>query len=723
MLERTALTSPRILAEGRNCWKRVHADRVAFLVDGKAYYHAFRQAAIRAKRSILMLGWDFNSRERLEHDGDPGPWPNEFAPFIDALVRRRRRLEAHVLNWDFAMLYVLEREPLPVLKMDWRTHRRFHFQLDGNHPPGASHHHKVVVIDDRVAFLGGMDITNSRWDTPEHRAEDPRRVNPFGRSYRPFHDVQVAVSGEAARPLGDLARERWLRATGERIRPPRVENDPWPEDLEPDLTDVTVAIARTDPEWDGRPAILEVEALHLDAIAAARRSIFIENQYFTSGRIGTALAKRLREPDGPEVVLVVPQRCSGWLEEATMGVARARLLARLARADRFRRLRVYYPAVPGLDDGACVNVHSKVLVIDDAFARVGTANMSNRSMRLDTECDLAIEAEGDPRIEAAIARFRNRLLAEHLGATPEAVAGAIAAHGSLIRAVESLRKGERTLEPLEAEADPVIDHLAPDSELLDLERPVSTDLLAERLAPTGPALVRWSRWPFVLGAVALVIGGLVAAARLVPAGTFDAAGWLDRARALEGTPLAPLAVVAVYTVAGAVLTPVLLLITLTGLAFGPLRGFAYAALGVVGSACLFYGLGRLLGRETVSRWASPYVRREGRRLGRHGILAFAAVRLLPVAPFTIVNLMSGALRVPFRDFSLGTLLGTAPGTFVLVVLGDRARAAWREPGVISIATLAAVALIVAAGMLWRRLKARRGGVSGPAAPEAQPARD
>jgi phospholipase D1/2 len=303
------------------------------------------------------------------------------------------------------------------------------------------------------------------------------------------------------------------------------------------------------------------------------------------------------------------------------------------------------------------------------------------------------------------------------------VAAAVAAHGSLIRAVESLRGGERTLERLEADADPVMDHLAPDSELLDLERPVSTELLAERLIPSGPVRIRWSRWPFVTIALALLVGAVVAAARHAPEGTVDVAGWLDRARAVEGTPLAPLAVVAVYTLAEAVLAPVLLLITVTGLAFGPLRGFLYAVLGVVGSACVFYGLGRLLGRETVSRWSGPYVRRLSRRLGRNGILAFAAIRLLPVAPFTIINLMSGALRVPFRDFALGTLLGTAPGTFVLVVLGDRAGAAWRHPGVVSVATLAAVGLVVAAGMLWRRLKARRGGVSGPAAPEAQPARD
>src|SRR6185437_9244660 len=120
-----------------------------------------------------------------------------------------RGLRGCILSWDFAMLYAFEREWLPVYKLDWRTHRRLHFRLDGRHPPGASHHQKVVVIDDAVAFVGGFDLAHRRWDMPAHRANEPRRVDPYGATYAPFHDVQLAVDAEAARALGDLARERW----------------------------------------------------------------------------------------------------------------------------------------------------------------------------------------------------------------------------------------------------------------------------------------------------------------------------------------------------------------------------------------------------------------------------------------------------------------------------------------------------------------------------------
>ena len=122
----------------------------------------------------------------------------------------RRRLDE--IGIDFSIIYTFEREPMPAVNFGWRSHRRLHFALDGEHPVGASHHQKVVVIDDRVAFAGGMDLTFARWDTSEHRPNDPRRKLGDGNIARPMHDVQVAASGGTARALGDLFRARWQGA-------------------------------------------------------------------------------------------------------------------------------------------------------------------------------------------------------------------------------------------------------------------------------------------------------------------------------------------------------------------------------------------------------------------------------------------------------------------------------------------------------------------------------
>ncbi|MGH9321386.1 MAG: VTT domain-containing protein, partial [Vicinamibacteria bacterium] len=344
-----------ILDAGVNCWKKAAVRRAAFLVDGDSYYRAVADAIDGARRSIWILGWDTDSKIPLRREaGAPG-----LESFLRTKLEENPELRVHVLSWDFAMVYAFERELAPLFRLSWSSHERLHYHLDGHHPVGACQHQKVVVIDDSVAFAGGFDLTKSRWDTTEHRVDEPGRSTPDGSPYPPFHDVQMAVDGDAARTLGDLARERWHRATGERIEPERdTDSDPWPGGLEADAENAVVGIARTLPPYDSTDPVREVERLHLDAIAAARDSIYIESQYFTSMTIAEALCARLEEAEGPEVVAVVPGECPGWLEETTMGVLRNQCLLRLLNADRYGRFRVYHPVVGDVP----IFVHSKVMV-------------------------------------------------------------------------------------------------------------------------------------------------------------------------------------------------------------------------------------------------------------------------------------------------------------------------------------------------------------------------
>jgi phosphatidylserine/phosphatidylglycerophosphate/cardiolipin synthase-like enzyme len=178
----------------------------------------------------------------------------------------------------------------------------------------------------------------------------------------------------------------------------------------------------------GRPGVFEVRELYLDAIAAARQHLFFENQYFTSNVLSEAIGARLREPEGPEVAVISPQTQSGWLEQATMGALRARIHHRLKSAlddqgqEADARYQMYCPHLPGLEDGSCLNVHSKVFTMDDRLISVGSANMSNRSMAFDTECNLTIEVQGDA--EAGRNPQRHRPHAQSpAGRTPRRGAG------------------------------------------------------------------------------------------------------------------------------------------------------------------------------------------------------------------------------------------------------------------------------------------------------------
>lgn len=427
----------------------VRAERVAYLIDGEAYFRALAAALVRARRTLYIAGWDIDARARLPDPTRRGR-PVTLRKFLDRLARRRPQLQIHLLGWDFAPLFTFERLPFPALHLGWRTHERVHFVADGAHPSGASHHQKLVIIDDRVAFSGGLDLAVKRWDTPAHAPRDRRRVDPLGLVYEPFHDVQIAVSGQAARALGDVFRERWRRATGDELgSSDGGRHDPWPQSLVPDARDADVSIACTAPEWEGYEAVRDVSVTIAKAILGAERWIYIENQYVSCDAIAALLARRLDEPDGPEVVVVAPRCCSGWLEERTMGVLRGCFFEKVRSAKYAKdRFRMVCPEV----GGTAVYVHAKVMVIDDQLARIGSANLSERSMALDTECDVSLHAGSDGRHAVAVGALRNRLLAEHLGTTEEAIDRELGACGSIVRLVDTLGDAIRGLRPLE---DPI----------------------------------------------------------------------------------------------------------------------------------------------------------------------------------------------------------------------------------------------------------------------------
>jgi phospholipase D1/2 len=446
-----AADSSSLFRPGRNCYRVARARRAALLIDSEAYFRAFAAVALRATHSIVIVAWDFHSQTRL-HLNEEGV-PDRLGEFLNFLVRRNRRLRIFILAWDYPLLFGQGREPPAGSDGGWQPHSRIRFHYDSNCPLGAAHHQKIVVVDDTVAFCGGIDLTLGRWDTRSHRCADPRRTNagetdPYG----PVHDVMLAVDSAVARALRSIASERWRQGTGQTLPIAATGGDLWPATLAATFSDVDVALARTAPATPTAQAIAEVEALYLDMIAAAKHYIYIESQYFTSKVLGEALAARLAEPHGPEVVVVLRLGSSGWLEAPTMAALRTVLLQKLRAADAHGRFQAWYPGMPG-ETG--YDLHSKLMIVDDEWLRVGSANFANRSMGFDTECDLVIGAGGDSSTRAAIAAARTALLAEHLDVSEPDVQEAFAMSGSLGEAVaalskdsgRSLRRFERLDEP------------------------------------------------------------------------------------------------------------------------------------------------------------------------------------------------------------------------------------------------------------------------------------
>ncbi|APH70411.1 phospholipase D-like domain-containing protein [Aquibium oceanicum] len=458
------------LQPGRNCWRIDHAERFAILVDAAAYFKAVKEAFLTARHSIFLIGWDFDTRIKFEPEGSTLDGPNKLGDFLSWLVKQRPELNVYVLKWDLGTVYSLGRGTTPFAILGWTTNKRLRFKLDRMHPPGAAHHQKVVVVDDVLAFCGGIDMTSDRWDTRAHLDEDDRRKRPSGWSYGPWHDATAAVDGDAAAALGELARDRWKRATGEKLEPPPPLSPVWPEDVQPTFTNVKVGVARTIPEYGEAEEVNEIEQLYLDAIASARKTIYCESQYFASRTITEAIVARLEEEDGPEIIVVNPESADGFLEAEVMDSARYKMLRKVKSSRHGDRFRIYTPVT---DNGRPIYVHAKILIVDDCFLKIGSSNLNNRSMGFDTESDLAFEVidEASP-LREKILNVCHDLVAEHLGANPVTVRETRQkCGGSLIAAIETLRGEGRTLCPFEPEEINAVEEELADSDVLDPEQP------------------------------------------------------------------------------------------------------------------------------------------------------------------------------------------------------------------------------------------------------------
>lgn len=668
-----------------NAWRVTRAAGARVLVDAATYFGALRNAMIAARRRIVIVGWDVDSRTRLVGAEPPTDgFPETLGAFLTALVERTPGLTVKILVWKSPILYTLERQPDVEVELQWRTPPQIEFAFDDELPSGSAQHQKIVVVDDAIGFSGGIDLTIRRWDTSEHALDDDRRVDPAGKPYAPFHDVQMAVTGETAQALAEHVGERWRVATHQTLPPLDMADAPAVAALgEPDFRDVSIAIARTWPTDGDVAGIREVEALFGAMIDAAERSVYIENQFLTCLPIAERLLQRMRERPELEALIVAPQKHHTWIEHQTMQNGRVRFIDVFRQAGLGDRVSLLACEVGDDERREAKMIHAKVMIVDDRLLRVGSANLANRSMGADSELDLVLAADR-PEDRATVRRIRDDLIAEHCGCTGKSVGKAIDEHGSLLAAVASTGDRCRLVEVDDEEAPSVgMEWIA------DPDRPLT------EMEPMGGSGGR-RRWRWI-AAGALVLGIVLAGLAWEysdAAGLADPRRLADMLSSLPGGISGGLIVAGIFVLAGFVAFPVTLLIGATAIAFGAWPGIGYAAFGALASALCTYVIGRLLGPDLLRRRMGPRMTRLREAVSKRGVLAVAGVRLLPVAPFSIINLLAGAFRIPVVDYTIGTALGLCPGLILLTALGDRLVAAIREP------TIWSVMLLVAALLAW-----------------------
>jgi uncharacterized membrane protein YdjX (TVP38/TMEM64 family) len=142
----------------------------------------------------------------------------------------------------------------------------------------------------------------------------------------------------------------------------------------------------------------------------------------------------------------------------------------------------------------------------------------------------------------------------------------------------------------------------------------------------------------------------------------------------------------------------------TAIVFGPELGTVYSLAGCLAGAIVTYAIGSFLGQDLVRKIAGPKWERLERKIDQSGILAVATLRLLPVAPFSVVNVVSGAFKVPLRDYVIGSLLGLAPGILITNLFAHQFQSAIRNPGIGTFIALAVLVVVTIVGTIWLKRK-------------------
>ena len=357
------------------------------LIDGANALPRMAEAIRSAKRHVHVCSW------HLEPDFDPGP--RKASPVRELLADVAERVPVRVLVWAGAPVPVFQPRRAAVRAARERLMRgtKIRCELDACTRMMHCHHEKLVIVDDELAFVGGIDLTalaGDRYDTSAH----PHKEDEIG-----WHDASSLLRGPIVRDVAAHFALRWEATAGEAL--------PLPEDL-PEAGDVTVQFVRTVPEGAyrvlprGEFSVLET---YIRALRSAQRLIYLENQFLWSPEIVHILEGKLRNPpsDDFRVVVLLPHKANNGQDD-TRGML-GRLVAADAGARRFLATTILSRS--GERSGP-LYVHAKIGIVDDAWLAIGSANLNEHSLFNDTEVDVVT---CDPGLARAT---RLRLWQEHL---------------------------------------------------------------------------------------------------------------------------------------------------------------------------------------------------------------------------------------------------------------------------------------------------------------------
>lgn len=658
------------------------------VVDYANYYRALHEAIIKAKRSIFIVGWDIDSRIRLlrGEEEKAAQWPSIISELIAEKAKQNPNLQVYLLRWDSSLAFFGMREVWAKEVWDEKTPDNVHTVLDSSIPMGGSQHQKIVIIDDELAFSGGMDVAVHRWDTREHRINEPERDDGDG-PYGPFHDVQVAVTGPIVKELSKLVRWRWNRLVDKTKRITELAEseknkalpDCWPQSVKPIFENIDCAVSQTVPFMDDVEPVQEVRRMLLTLIEQAEEFIYIENQFANRGEIAEALNARLKACPNLRVLLVSSYQPVGAVETEAYWAGRIDFKQILESGVEPERVLVAYSGSTNKEGvKGQKRVHAKVMVIDNTHFVIGSSNLTNRSMSLDTECDLIFAASNQTHHDQ-IAWFRNDLISEHAGWSVDEVQQFIDGEDTFANLTQCKEKYAYCLK----EAD---DQIFTDQSLQQILTPIGDP--QEPIVPSIPlpngkrfSIPNPSKSGLLITAAIAIIALLVGGGYLLSQNV----DWMSKdylqslLESLRDSPWAFFAVIGIYMVAGILFFPVTVLSLAVAMVFGATWGVVYGMAGVMASTAMLFLIGKMMGDKGLRDLAGPRISKIDKKFAQNGIFGVAVIRMIPIAPFSLVNLVAGISSIKLLHFLAGTFLGMLPPMIVKAVVGGSIADIFRNP--------------------------------------------
>ncbi|KYG61842.1 hypothetical protein AZI85_06385 [Bdellovibrio bacteriovorus] len=700
-----------IFRPGHNCWRVDLFRHATVLIDCADFYRALHYAFSKAQKSVFIIGWEVDSSIRLlrKEDEMKASRPSILVDLLAQKAQENPHLQIYILPWDSSIVFLGEREFMGEYTWANKGLENIHFCLDQTIPLGGSHHQKVILVDDEIVFSGGMDIARQRWDERSHHIYEPERSDANG-PYGPYHDVQIMMDGPIVKHFAELARHRWLQAAGYEALPYEGKSgnsshlsQVWPIQFDFSFTDMGAAVARPLPATEEDAGSREVFNMYIDLINQAKDFIYIENQFLTSQEIAVALNDRLRREKNLRVLLVSSYDPQGVFE--TEGMWASRIDFKRSVEDGIAKGRVQFACSGVMNEKRKIihkRIHSKVLVIDDQFMVVGSSNLTNRSMTFDSECDLIIQAH-DTEERRRILHFRNDLIAEHAGRKIEDIETILKEPYSFKKLMLPCQPGTYCLFEMD------------DEQFTTQNFKKIANSVADPQVSEGKALFIFRNPSKYIVPLALflivIVSGLVWFIN-------EHMSWFSPEsverflRTARKSPWALFLVWGIYIVGGFILFPVTLMSLITAAVFGSILGPLYGMSGALISATIMFYLGRWMGHRGLKGFLGNRLRKMDHQFREAGVIGVTVLRMIPVAPFSIVNIAAGISSLRFSDFLIGSFFGFLPAFIVKGLVGDSITQIFLHPTPHTVAMLALgillwMLLVVASYFLtrwWRKRK-------------------